>query len=117
VITIERFIKQNYKMIDAMEQEDNIELNKTNLSRKTRELYKLQNKIKKYENRLIKEGLKIIDGFSLKIKVYESSDEYVDINPIIERAQIKYPSLYSKYKFLKKKNPDKLSGLEVLVKN
>ena len=82
--------------------------------RRTRELYALRNRLERYQKKLILEGLQLIKEFNLDIKL-EEENSYVDINPLIEFAKARYPSLYSKYINLHKKYVDRLSNLEILL--
>ena len=83
--------------------------------RRTREVYKLKNRLERYQKKLLLEGFNIINEYELSVNVYEASDDYVDTTRIMELAQIKYPSLYRRYKSLEGKFIDRLSNIEILL--
>ena len=80
---------------------------------KFREVSKLENRIKRYQKRLIYAALN--SGINFEVKVPDLGDSYYDVSPIIEVAKELLPSLYRRYYESLNKYSRNMKALEILV--
>lgn len=81
------------------------------------EVYKLQNKMHRYQRRLLKEGFKIGKENNIAFIIKNLDKEYADVSPIIELAKSTLPSLYRRFMQLTKKFVNGVEDLEEKLKD
>lgn len=87
------------------------------IERKTKEMAKLRNKLRRYEKRLVSEGFKIAGRDSHYVPLKEISDEDVDASPLVRLARNENISLYRRYLFGKEKYKAGVDFLNALTKD
>jgi len=67
------------------------------LYRKVSEIYTLENRIRRYENRLALEGLRLAGESKISVLIGDGPGDLVEISSLIHLAKDKFPSLYRKW--------------------
>lgn len=103
--------------LDIKSLEEYINVKDIQILRMLREFYTLENKLKRYRKKLTLEGFQVAREYELEKFNLKKHGNYVNTFPIIELAQINYPSLYRRYYNLEKKYFEVLDDLRILLRD
>ncbi len=89
----------------------------TTMHRKLKEVWKLANRIERYEDRLFLEGFKLAGEYGLFVITPQVDDDCVDVRAFVELARNKYPSLYRRLFLAREKLAKRIDELKQMMNN